>query len=136
MVYTMEFVVEYMLPIRIQSLLQRVKQEELESPPDVQRPSISRTSALPSQFRGSLRQIPGYTRASCNCDDLPKVTVCSVLFKVEVLELQMSISLKSKPLWALWLLWFQQKAGGFLQTGNKKGIALRTHGSFSVLPQL
>lgn len=80
MVYTMEFVVEHMLPIRIQSLFHKDKQEELESPPDVQHPSINRTAALPSQSRGSLGQIPGYTWAGCGCEDLPKVTECSVHF--------------------------------------------------------
>lgn len=134
--YTVEFVVEHVLPVRIQSLFHRDKQEELESPPDVQRPSISRTAVLPGQSRGCMGWMPACTGAGCGSEDLPEVTVCSALFKVEVLELQTSITLKSKPLWALWLLWFQRKAVGFLQTGNKRGIALRTRGSSSVLPQL
>lgn len=45
-------------------------------------------------------------------------------------------SLKSKPPWALWLLWFQQMAVGFPQTRNRRGTAPGTHGSFSALPQL
>lgn len=54
----------------------------------------------------------------------------------KALGLQTNITLKSKPPWALWLLWFQPQAVGFLQTRNKVGIAPRTRGSSSALPPL
>lgn len=90
--------------------------------------------ANPKGPRGGNKRASG--RAGCGCEDLHKVTVCSVLFKEEVLELQTNTTLRSKPLWAPWLLWSQRKAVGFLQTRSKRGIALRSHESFSVLPQL
>lgn len=103
-------VVEYMLPIRMQSLSREDRQEECKA---LMTFSVL-TSALPSQPKGSM----GWTQECIRlflAVRLQKVTVRSALFGVEVSEL---ITLKSKPPWALWLLWFQQKAVGILQTRN------------------